>query len=210
MIQVFYALFTEKMPTERFSQLFALLTPEMQEQVLRFRHWEDAQRSVIGKALLLEGLKQFNLDQTSLSNLKFTDFQKPYFENDIHFNISHSGNCIVCAIGTIEVGVDIEAVKEIPLNDFTELFSTEELKLIYRQPGNYTAFYNLWTQKEAFLKALGVGLNMPLNQIVINKNKIEYNGSTWFLRKTVIHEGYICHVVTPLADLQIQLKQVHF
>lgn len=210
MVSVLYTRFTKKLPADKYQQLLAQLPLKMQQQVSGFRKWEDAHRSVLGKALLIEGLKEYNLPLVSLADLNYTAFQKPYFTKDIHFNISHSGNYIVCAIGTTEVGVDVEEIKEIPLSDFKELFSPEELKLIFKDAHNYAPFYTLWTQKEAFLKAVGVGLNMPLNKVIIWKNIIEYNGNTWYLKQLSIHEDYICHIATPHTSMQVNLKELHF
>ncbi|MCY7421227.1 MAG: 4'-phosphopantetheinyl transferase superfamily protein [Chitinophagaceae bacterium] len=210
MVHVFYTTFTNKLPADKYQQLLAQLPPIMQQQVSGFRKWEDAHRSVLGKALLIEGLKEYNLGSVSLADLNYTVFLKPFFINGIHFNISHSGNCIVCAIGTTEVGVDVEEIKEIPLSDFKELFSPEELKLIFEDPYDYAPFYTLWTQKEAFLKAVGVGLNMPLNKVIIRNNTIEYNGNTWYLKQLSIQERYICHVASPILNVQVNLKELHF
>ena len=210
MIEVFYTRFIEKLPAENYQHLLAQLPPEMQLQVSKFRNWEDAHRSLLGKALLLQGLKHFNLSALSLAEVNYTSFQKPYFNTGIHFNISHSGNYIVCAISTTEVGIDIEEVKDIPLSDFTELFSPEELKLIFEAPNNYAPFYTLWTQKEAFLKALGVGLNLPLNKVTIINNAIHHNGNTWYLQKISINHGYLAHIASPLQNVGVNLNELHF
>ena len=210
MIEVFYTRFTEMLPAKNYQQLLAQLSADMQLQVSNFRKWEDAHRSLLGKALLVQGLKQFDLPSLSLAEVNYTPFQKPYFNNGIHFNISHSGEYIVCAISTIEVGIDIEEVKDIPLSDFTELFSSEELKLIFEDPTNYAPFYTLWTQKEAFLKALGVGLNMPLNKVIIKSDAIHHNGITWYLQKISIDDSYICHLASPHPNAQVNLNKLHF
>ena len=210
MMEVFYTRFSEKLPAENYQQLLAQLSPDMQLQLSKFRKWEDAHRSLLGKALLLQGLKQFDLSALSLAEVSYTPFQKPYFNNGIHFNISHSGNYIVCAISKMEVGIDIEEVKDIPLSDFTELFSPEELKLIFTDPNNFLPFYTLWTQKEAFLKASGVGLNLPLNQVIIMNDAIHYNGITWYLQKINIDDNYLCHLASPQPNVQVNLNELHF
>ena len=210
MVRVFYTRFTKKLSGEKYQQLFAYLTPDMQLQVARFRKWEDAHRSILGKALLLQGLKEYNLPSVTLADLNYTSFQKPYFTNGIHFNTSHSGQYIVCAIGTLDVGIDIEEIKEIPLADFTELFSPEELKVIFEDAGNYVPFYTLWTQKEAFLKAIGLGLNLPLNKVNIQNDTIHYEGNSWFLKELSIQKDYKCYIASPFLDLSVSLKELHF
>ena len=210
MVHVFFTTFTDKLPAARYQKLLAQLPLKMQQQVSGYRKWEDAHRSILGKALLIEGLNEYNHSNISLTDLNYTAFQKPYFANGIHFNISHSGNYIVCAISTTEVGIDVEEIKDIPLSDFKELFSPEELKLIFKDPYKYGPFYTLWTQKEAFLKAIGVGLNMPLNNVIIRNNTIEYNGTTWYLKQLSIHENYLCHIASSHPITQVKLKELIF
>ena len=211
MINILYTIFCEKLPEQDFLYWFTKLTPDMQNQVSRFRHWHDAQRSLLSKALLLKALEMNGHSQLSLNDLKFNAYQKPYFENGPNFNISHSGNVVICAVSNdIIIGIDVEEVKPIPLQDFSDLFSSQELELIFNNKKDYAPFYTLWTQKEAFLKALGVGLNLPLNQVIIMNDAIHYNGITWYLQKINIDDNYLCHLASPQPNVQVNLNELHF
>jgi 4'-phosphopantetheinyl transferase len=152
------------------------------------------------------GYKSFSLD-----NLKYTDLKRPYAEGFIDFNISHSGAYTICAIAENgKVGVDIEEIKSIPVSDFIDQFSEKELNTISTSDNILHSFYTLWTQKEAFLKAIGTGLFIPLNKVFIEENKIIWNNSNWFLHNLKIDKDYPCHFCTPIAMPGVVVKPIEF
>jgi 4'-phosphopantetheinyl transferase len=152
------------------------------------------------------GYKSFSLD-----NLKYTDLKRPYVEGFVDFNISHSGAYIVCAMAEEgKIGVDIEEIKSIPVSDFTDQFSEKELNNILTSEDILQSFYTIWTQKEAFLKAIGTGLSTPLNKVFIEENKIIWNNSNWFLQDLEIDKDYPCHFCTPIAMPSVVVKPIKF
>ena len=161
--------------------------------------------------LLLKGLKDLGLSSYSFADLQYSLFQRPYFKGSVDFNISHSGNYVICAISsTNRIGIDIEEIKEIPLVDFDSLFSKEELQRIYQVKNDFIPFYTLWTQKEAYLKAIGTGLNVPLNEVIVNQGKISHNHEEWFLHELKLDVDYICHLSTDSQNPEIQIEKVDF
>ena len=88
--------------------------------------------------------------------------------DDIYFNISHSGEWVICAISDCELGVDVEKIqKNIP--NWIYIFSEAEQQMIRKWNGLERAelFYKFWTLKESYIKAVGLGLNMPMNSFSI-------------------------------------------
>jgi 4'-phosphopantetheinyl transferase len=86
----------------------------------------------------------------------------------VHFNLSHSGDVALMAVSrSAQVGVDIEVLREIP--DFLAIarnhFANTEVEHLLRLPPELrlAGFYVTWTRKEAFVKALGLGLSYPLD-----------------------------------------------
>lgn len=113
-------------------------------------------KNVSSLTILAQSLKHtHNLDV--LPHIDYTDLGKPFFPTmkNLHFNISHSGDYILCAISSCCVGVDIECVKtrkpQLPQYALTKEEYTQYLAL----GGNWNAFYKLWTKKEAFVKYTG-------------------------------------------------------
>ena len=86
----------------------------------------------------------------------------------LNFNMAHSKNLLLYAFSSKrEVGIDLEHVRPIPeVAQIVETyFSNKEKKVFSGLPANQqkTFFFQLWSRKEAFLKATGKGLNQPMN-----------------------------------------------
>ena len=86
----------------------------------------------------------------------------------LHFNLSHSGGVALVAVSCIApLGVDVEEVRNFP--DFVEIarhhFAPTEVEDLFRiaLEKRLFAFFVTWTRKEAFVKALGLGLSFPLD-----------------------------------------------
>jgi len=94
-------------------------------------------------------------------------------ESRLRFNISHSHGVALFAV-TIDrdVGVDVERVRpDISFEAIAEdFFSPEERDVLRAVPGpdKARAFFDCWTRKEAFIKARGDGLSLPLDQFVVS------------------------------------------
>ncbi|AQR95342.1 4'-phosphopantetheinyl transferase sfp [Clostridium saccharoperbutylacetonicum] len=171
-----YALkITQNIPQPLFNNLLSFLSEEKQKKINKFIKKEDADRSLIGDILIREAL----LCDFQIRNIKFNynAYGKPYLINDPHifFNISHSGDWVVCAINDCEIGIDIEKVDRFDLDIAKHFFSEKEyFNLIKIAPlKRIEHFYDLWTLKESYIKAYGMGLNLDLRSfsIEIDKNK---------------------------------------
>jgi 4'-phosphopantetheinyl transferase len=100
------------------------------------------------------------------------DLAEPQSSSGIRFNLSHSGEIGLLAVSlNRELGVDVEQIRA----DFatgeiaTRFFSPEECLKLEAVPANQTAdaFFNCWTRKEAYIKARGEGLFIPLDSFEV-------------------------------------------
>jgi len=87
----------------------------------------------------------------------------------IQFNLSHSQDMALLAIGqNYPMGIDIEFFTDRPYDGIgTHAFSPEENMQLHKATNELKAltFFNIWAQKEAVIKACGLGLHYPLTQI---------------------------------------------
>ena len=161
--------------------------------------------------LLKEGLKKMGLKENILSEIKYDRYLRPFIEENIDFNLSHSGNYVICALARdIKLGVDIERVSEIDFNDFTQTMNTQQWNVILQSPCPLYTFFRYWTIKESVVKAIGKGLQIPLKQIKVRSGLAEYGIEKWFLTKLYIDEKYPCTLATSSPNVNIKLNFIDF
>lgn len=153
-----------------FSNFISCIPLPQQKKIKKYVHQKDAIRSLIGQLLLQNVIqKERNVLKGDLI-FKRNKYGKPYVYNlqEYHFNISHSGDYVVCVTHNRPVGIDIEFIKPVSLEIAKHYFSKEEYESIMRQPedSRISYFYDFWTMKESFIKAIGKGLHIPLNSFV--------------------------------------------
>ena len=92
---------------------------------------------------------------------------KPYFPDrpELHFNLSHSGDLVACAVDCAPVGIDIEMIRPHHPRLAQRVCSPAELDWVMAQPDPDRALLTLWTKKEARVKWEGCGLTVPLRGI---------------------------------------------
>lgn len=112
--------------------------------------------------------EKYNIDALSLKIMR-NAHGKPYFENFpiFYFNVSHSGDLTVIAVSEQNVGIDAEKLR-IPNLKVAKRFCEDEYAYINKTP-TPTAFFEIWTKKEAYLKYLGEGLHGGLNSFSVFK-----------------------------------------
>lgn len=105
----------------------------------------------------------------------YGQYGKPYIKgNKIFFNLSHSGEYAVCAVSDREVGIDIQQKGALKMKVARRFFTENECGYILGQPDSEKAadmFYRLWSLKESFVKAVGMGINLPFGSFEIIPEK---------------------------------------
>jgi len=194
-----------------FNYYLTRLPVPLQKQILKFRDRKDAERSLFGKLLLLKGLDFLELSEYKLTELKYTSYQRPYFNEDFDFNIAHSGEYTLCAISkTCKVGIDVEEIRPTVLTDFKSQFTMEEWDRITTSVNSLNAFYTLWAQKEATVKAFGEGLSIPLKQIYIANGKALWDDKVLYLFQLELSHTHISYLATDTTAPEIVMQSVVF
>ncbi|MDF4221129.1 4'-phosphopantetheinyl transferase superfamily protein [Maribacter sp. M208] len=178
----------------------------------KYKRWQDAKSTILGRLLLAYGLK--NLYQIDIDDLQmnFTKDKKPFIENSaIKFNISHSNDVIVCAITSVgEVGVDVEKINDVNIQDFKGQFSKVEYDAIINSSNELQQFYTYWTQKEAVVKCYGSGLNIPLDSFEIIDNVTVVDKQRYYVKESILGTAYKCHTATNtyLSDDKMEIIKI--
>jgi 4'-phosphopantetheinyl transferase len=83
----------------------------------------------------------------------------------LQFNLSHSGDWCVCAVSESAVGIDVEQIRQQELDWADKLLADDEKAELLALTGydRLKRFYEIWTLKESYVKALGRGLSHGLN-----------------------------------------------
>lgn len=151
--------------------LRALLPGDVFEAASRFRFIEGIQRKILGDALMRMAIWQNYGVEPGKLKIAVATAGKPYLQShpDIHFNISHSGHWVVVAVSEAEVGIDVERIKKVNLGIAERFYSEKEKQQLFSlPPATQTEFFfDLWTLKESFLKAIGTGLTKSLKSFTI-------------------------------------------
>jgi 4'-phosphopantetheinyl transferase len=180
----------------------------LQDRIRLFRRWQDAYSTVVGRLLLNKGLKNFGF--LSPVDVQYTDRGKPHLgHHSIRFNISHSGEFVVCALTNTgwDLGIDIEEIKNINVSDFGSIW-TEEEEIAIRMKG-VSKFYDYWTRKEAIIKADGRGLNLSLNSIDVRSSEVFLEGVKYYLKEIKFHSHYKAYIATTEVDPIYQILKVN-
>jgi len=156
----------------RVSALHTLLAEDERARAARFRFERDRRRSIVARGLLRLLLEGYTGVPAREHRFVYGDKEKPSLDGELgeslHFNVSHSHELVL--IGFLrdrEVGVDVEHVREMPdgRSIAEHFFSTPEREDLAQVDDDHLpdAFFRCWTRKEAYVKAVGDGLSIPLD-----------------------------------------------
>ena len=158
-----------------FREKLKLLSPFRQQKIAILRHDKDKNRSLAAGLLLDHALEAYGLQERSVE-YELGEWGKPVlkYHPEICFSLSHSGDYAICTIGDKPVGNDIERIKEGRLKVANRFFAKEELSWLYeaeREEAQTWRMFRLWTMKESFLKAVGRGMSLPLQDFSIHMDE---------------------------------------
>jgi len=151
-----------------------LLNPEEKKQQARFHFAKHRHQYLITRAMVRSVLSLYE-SHIAPQDWRFVknEYGRPSIDNaslnlPLSFNLSHCEQLVVMAVSLVEeVGVDVEYLPRLgnPLEIADHFFSKSELDQLYQlSEGERTnRFFDLWTLKEAYIKACGMGLSIPLD-----------------------------------------------
>lgn len=215
---------------------------EEKDRLSRFVFKNDVKSSLIGRLLMRKFVSE-NTDQT-YDTIRFLrdEKSKPYLAGNsvlnVNFNVSHQGNYTVLA-GNVEgpkLGVDIskcERPRGKSLNEYFRImgriFSVSEWNTI-KQAGDddlkqLGRFYRHWSLKESFLKAIGIGITINLQEVCfeVHTPDLKVNEWTcdtmvyfqnekqnWEFQEMLLDEEHCVAIALDHSNNQIEVKELSF
>jgi 4'-phosphopantetheinyl transferase len=200
-------------PAREVQRLQDLLAPDELSRAGRFRSQTDRQRFVIARGLLRTILSRYLGLEPGQVRFAYDDYGKPALipksaPGTLNFNMSHAhGLSLVAITRERGIGIDVEYTRP-PLPDAEQIveryFSVEEKEAfrVLPPPQRHEAFFRWWTCKEAYLKARGTGLSLPLDRLVVALNPGEpapllrvkgdpQETGRWSFRELIPAPGYV-------------------
>ncbi len=187
-------LFSTDLDWTALGALEALLDPEERNRAGRLRLPSDRDRFIARRGRLRLLLAEAVGCVPSKISYAHGEFGKPRLEGggDLRFNLSHSDGLALCVIGRgVELGCDIERRREEFADEATaeRFFALGERRSLRSLPHDRRVhgFFDCWTRKEAYVKALGTGLSCPLDSFEVSlaprgTSRVANGDSIWLVR----------------------------
>ena len=167
MLELYAISIHQPIQNDQYHQMLSFISESQRQRIDRFRFEADKKRTLYGNVLSRYFIgKILDLPGKSIE-FECNSFGKPFIKGylSVHFNISHSGEWVVCAISNCQVGVDIEEIKSIEMKIAKRFFTKGEYETIVstREEERIKVFYRIWTMKESYIKYMGKGLSIQLD-----------------------------------------------
>jgi 4'-phosphopantetheinyl transferase len=214
----------------RVQQLIKVLSADEQRKARRFHFDKHRRRYVVSRAMLRIILGRFYLDlEPHKLEFRYGQYGKPYISDHfpgrkLCFNIADSHELAMYALTpNDDIGIDVEFQRELTDADdiATHYFSSGEIAAFQSLPEKtkQKGFYNCWTRKEAFIKAIGKGLSFPLDKFevslvpgetarIISIEGDAVKAKLWTLESLDPGNGYIAALAVQKSGLNLRCWQL--
>lgn len=157
------------------------LSEDERQRAARFHFPQDRRRFVAGRGILRAILGSYLDLEAAAVRFTYGRYGKPSLvelpgQQTVHFNLAHTKELlVVAATSSCEVGVDIERIRAMPdsstiIQHFFSPREATQLETLETERQRLSAFFSLWTCKEAFAKATGSGLTERLAEFSLARS----------------------------------------
>lgn len=209
-------------------RLFATLTQDERDRANRFHFKRDRSHFINARGVLRNILGRYLDAPPGALRFEYTKYGKPSLIEEfrgpaLSFNLSHSKDVALFAFSAgRDLGVDVEWIRpDVADEQIAERFFSEQEVNTLRQleaSAQAEAFFNCWTRKEAYIKAIGEGLSMPLDRFAVSLKPGDpaallytYAGiqetSRWRLLELFPGPGYVGAIAVEGHDWQLKCLQ---
>lgn len=182
-----------------FDRYYAAMSAYRREKIDALKRRDDKIRSLGAGILLSRALSRAGVDENA--EISVDGKGKPCLKgrDDLYFNLSHSGDLVICAVSGRAVGCDVESVRGGRLDVAKRFFTDEERDFVDLGSDEYeknARFARIWTLKESFVKANGAGLALGLRNFSVVPNggepiTLDFDGNRYhFYEIDTKNDGY--------------------
>ena len=203
----------------------ATLSADELERANRFKFDLHRNRYIAGRGLLRSVLARYLEIAANALQFTYSVHQKPELtpatnSAGLHFNLAHTGDLALIAVANSgPLGVDVEEVRVVrDVGDLVARFFSQRENELFQQLApekKSAAFFNLWTRKEALLKATGEGITGGLNRVEVSflehepAQLLAINGDSesareWTLKSFQPLHGFIGALAIKAQSVQVQ------
>jgi 4'-phosphopantetheinyl transferase len=192
------------------------LSTEERERAARFFAERDRNRYLVAHIALRDLLGRATSTPPHTLDFRVNNYGKPALANEpgIEFNLSHSQDHALLAIARgVRLGADIEWQRQ----DFDvvklaqRFFAPPEVERVRAEPHR---FFEIWTRKEAFIKAIGMGVSFPLQEFDTCSEQVEFSpaaqelaGGDWFVQNIGPPAGYLAAIAVNVPSIHIAVQE---
>ena len=153
------------------------LTPDETERAARFRFDQHRRHFIVGRGILRVLLAQYLAVDPADIRFGYTDKGRPFLVHPaaegFDWNLSHSADLALFGFCMeARIGIDVEIIRPVDNIDAVarRFFSPSEFEMLRQLPesARLEGFFNCWTRKEAYIKAEGQGISMPLDSFTVS------------------------------------------
>jgi 4'-phosphopantetheinyl transferase len=155
---------------------------------------------------LLYQILKTDYPNLNLVDLHYNEIGKPYLSNNnLVISNAYSANILVTALSINKfIGLDAEKVLPVNLADYQFYFTKNEWAWMNN---DLIKFYTLWTKKEALAKALGIGMDLPFDEIELLGDEICYGEKNFYFVVKIILGDYVISTASNVKD-EISFKEM--
>lgn len=204
-------------------ELISMLNQQIEEnevnRIMGITNKDHAFRSAAGSLLLAQMVCRISGYPVSSISIHRYPNGKPFLPDfpNLHFNITHTDHLAVLAIDTRLVGVDIEKVSTARMAVANRFFSESEKEMLNQCPIDQrnSLFFELWTIRESFVKAIGCGIFGTRGDFIPERNESGWqvnhtDTGLWNIKHYNLFSDYIVALCSKSQVFPEAIEQIEF
>lgn len=219
MIKVYYAKMSPFLEEDIFLSRINQIEEKRRTGIARVQNPQAKRNSFFAGCLLHDALCKelgFLAENTASFRMMYEENGKPYLKDypDLHFNLSHSGEYVCCALSDAPVGIDVQKLTDVKDGIARRFFTAQDNFMLAERRGHEQEklFFRMWSIKESYVKLTGRGIGQGLSGFEIdweNCRIIDKDAAAFFVEQSIL-PGYALCVCSWKKTEKIEWQSISF